>query len=576
MYPNGAIGAQPSAGWCRSPLETMRRSLSFALAVFGVSTASPAVARAQSASPTSAAITVADLRHRLFLYAHDSMEGRGTAERGHVKATAYIAAELARLGLVPAGDSGTFFQTLPVVRRVLDAQASIAVGTRRFSGATDFIARDQGPGARSIDGVTVIYGGSAADTASLISGAMAAGRFVLLTVPADAPPAPNRIVMTLRFREAAGIGIVSLDRLPPEQAAALRGSEPTVMTEGEAAGEALPTYTYVGTAMAEALMGRSLATVAPGTLGNTIRGTVRFVGQPVEHPVRNVVATLPGRDRARRSQYVAIGAHSDHVGMGEPVDHDSLLLANRLWRTGGADDPPARLDAAQRARLQAARDSVRRIRAPRLDSIFNGADDDASGSMGLLEVAEYFAKTPGARPARSLLFVWHAAEELGLWGSAWFTDHPTVPRDSIVAAINIDMIGRGGAGDLPGGGDDYLQLLGSRRLSTQYGDFIESINRRAPHRFRFDYQFDANGHPQQYYCRSDHWNYARYGIPTVFFSTGGHADYHMVTDEAQYLDYRHFQRVTRFVADVARAAGDRPTRFPLDKPVPGPDAECVQ
>jgi Zn-dependent M28 family amino/carboxypeptidase len=196
--------------------------------------------------------------------------------------------------------------------------------------------------------------------------------------------------------------------------------------------------------------------------------------------------------------------------------------------------------------------------------------------MGLLEVAEYFARTPNMRPARSLLFVWHASEEVGLWGSEWFTDHPAVPRDSIASAINIDMIGRGAASDVPNGGDKYLQLLGSRRLSSAFGDFIEAVNTQAAHRFALDYTYDANGHPQQYYCRSDHWNYARYGIPTVFFSTGGHADYHMVTDEPQYLDYPHFERVTRFVADIARAAGNQKGRWLLDKPVPGPQAQCVQ
>ncbi|MCU0622741.1 MAG: M28 family peptidase [Gemmatimonadaceae bacterium] len=532
---------------------------------------------AAAQAPTTAAISVADLRHRSFLYAADSMEGRETASRGHVKATDYIAAELKRLGLEPAGEQGTYFQTLPIVRRELDPATAPSVNGRTFAGSTDFIARDGGPGARSLDGVGVIYGGSLGDTTTLIPAAAAAGKFVVLSVPATAAPTPNRQVVTRRFLQAAGIAVATLDRMPADLQASLRASGPSFdNAEANANAPVVPTYAYVSVAMAEALVGQPLAQAAPGTAGAVVQGTIRFRSVPVEHPVRNVVAILRGRSAALRGQYVALGAHSDHVGMGPAVDHDSVALANRLFRKGGADDEPPTLSAAQAAQLAAARDSVAKLRAPRRDSVFNGADDDGSGSMGLLEVAEYFARTPRARPARSLLFIWHAAEEVGLWGSEWFTDHPTVPRDSIASAINIDMIGRGSAADVPTGGDRYLQLLGSRRLSTTYGDFIETINKRPTHKFALDYTYDANGHPQQYYCRSDHWNYARYGIPVVFFSTGGHADYHMITDEPQYLDYPHFLRVTRFVADLAQAAANRPGRFALDKPVPGPTAQCVQ
>src|SRR5436189_24392 len=114
------------------------------------------------------------------------------------------------------------------------------------------------------------------------------------------------------------------------------------------------------------------------------------------------------------------------------------------------------------------------------------------------------------RRSITIHFIWHAGEEEGLWGSEYFTDHPTVPRDSIVTELNIDMIGRGRADDVKGGGPGYVQLIGSRRLSTELGDLVESVAKTEPMPFKFDYQYDANGHPQQYYCRSDHYEYARY------------------------------------------------------------------
>jgi hypothetical protein len=294
-------------------------------------------------------------------------------------------------------------------------------------------------------------------------------------------------------------------------------------------------------------------------------------------PGRNVIAVLPGRDPALRGQYVAIGAHNDHVGFapGVSYDHDSLRAANLVLRPQGAEGS-ARLAAnADLERIRATLDSLRRIRPARRDSIFNGADDDASGSMGLLEIAEALATAP-VRPRRSVLFVWHTGEELGLYGAQYFTDHPTVPRDSVVAQINVDMIGRGGVNDLPGGGPGYLQLIGSRRLSNELGDLVEAVNQRRARPFKFDYQYDASGHPQQFYCRSDHYMYARYGIPVVFISTGGHVDYHMVTDEPQYIDYDKLRDVTQFIHDVAMEVANRPARLAVDKPKPDPKGDCVQ
>src|SRR5204863_6539498 len=170
---------------------------------------------------------------------------------------------------------------------------------------------------------------------------------------------------------------------------------------------------------------------------------------------------------------------------------------------------------AQLSRIRAVLDSLRHVNRPRLDSIYNGADDDGSGSVAELEIAESLASAP--RPRRSILFVWHTGEEAGLLGSSWFTDHPTVPRDSIVAQLNMDMVGRGAASDETGrtkdgapllGGPRYLQLVGSRRLSTELGDLVEAVNRAGRHGLAFDYAIDADGHPSNIYCRSDHYEYA--------------------------------------------------------------------
>jgi Zn-dependent M28 family amino/carboxypeptidase len=289
-----------------------------------------------------------------------------------------------------------------------------------------------------------------------------------------------------------------------------------------------------------------------------------------------VVAILAGSDPKLRGQIVAIGAHNDHIGFdNSPVDHDSLRAHNEVIRPSGADSPERPATPAEQARISQILDSLRKAHPARLDSISNGADDDGSGTVTVLEIAEQFA---GARtaPKRSLLFIWHTGEELGLFGSQWFTDHPTVPRDSIVAELNIDMVGRGDSADTQGGGPAYLQLIGSRRLSTELGDMVETVNKTEPHPFTFDYQYDANGHPEQYYCRSDHYMYARYGIPIVFFTTGNHEDYHQVTDEPQYIDYAHMARVAQLVADMAKTVANLDHRVVVDKPKPDPNGQCRQ
>jgi Zn-dependent M28 family amino/carboxypeptidase len=151
-----------------------------------------------------------------------------------------------------------------------------------------------------------------------------------------------------------------------------------------------------------------------------------------------------------------------------------------------------------------------------------------------------------------------------------------VPRDSIVAQINTDMIGRGGPDSEARRDPAYLQVIGSRRLSTELGDLAEAVNRDGGFDFAFDYSYDADGHPDNFYCRSDHYMYARYGIPIVFFSTGGHRDYHQVTDEMEYLDYDKYSRTTSFVQAVVERAANLDHRVVVDKPKPDPNAPCQQ
>lgn len=292
---------------------------------------------------------------------------------------------------------------------------------------------------------------------------------------------------------------------------------------------------------------------------------------------RNVVAIVRGSEPALRGEYVSITAHNDHIGFTHrPVDHDSLRAFNTVIRPMGADSRPHAPTPDEATRVRAILDSLRRVHTPRLDSIYNGADDDGSGTIALIEIAQAFAGG-NVKPRRSILLVSHTAEEKGLVGSSWFTDHSTVPIDSIVAEIDVDMIGRGAASDIKGGGPTYLEVVGLRRLSKEFGDWFEAINAKEPVPFVFNFEYDAPGHPEQYYCRADHYSYARYGIPSVSLSRGSHMDYHQLTDEAQYIDYPDYARLTKMVFDAALFVANADHRPALDVPKPAnPHVPCKQ
>jgi Zn-dependent M28 family amino/carboxypeptidase len=235
------------------------------------------------------------------------------------------------------------------------------------------------------------------------------------------------------------------------------------------------------------------------------------VGGTGADSTQNVVAIVRGTEPGLAGEYVALGAHYDHLGMGAPVAGDS---------------------------------------------IYNGADDDGSGTVALLEVAEALSRGP--RPRRSVLLVLHGGEEEGLLGSFYFTLRPTVPRDSIVAQLNVDMLGRNAP--------DSLAVIGAGRISSE----LDSIVRRqaANEGLALDFTYDAPDHPERLYYRSDHYNYAQYGIPVAFFFAGLHPDYHMPSDEIDKIEFAKVQRSARLLYRVAWELANRPAAPVRDKLAP--------
>jgi Zn-dependent M28 family amino/carboxypeptidase len=236
---------------------------------------------------------------------------------------------------------------------------------------------------------------------------------------------------------------------------------------------------------------------------------------------QNVVALVPGSDSLLRSSYVAFGAHYDHVGYAD----------TELASDGQRPSAPGRVTPG-------AAD----------DRIWNGADDDGSGTVALMALARAFAL--GTPPRRSLLFVWHAGEERGLLGSRYFADYPSVPLGSVVAQLNIDMIGRN-RDDLASQANT-VYLVGSDRISSELHQINRDANASLQDPLELDYEMNDPSDLEQMYYRSDHYSYAAKGIPIIFFTTGLHADYHANTDEVSKIDFAKMARVTRLVYETGR------------------------
>ena len=532
--------------------------------------------QADSRVLTHSEISEADLRHRLFLIADDSMMGRESGSEGDYKTADYIASEFKRVGLEPAGENGTYFQTVPFWRAAVDQSSRLDVDGTELRVGRDFLPADRLALPQTLNALPTVYAGLVTDSSRWISAEQAAGRLVVLDVPRGTPL--RGVFGSARFRSAAAIAIDILDQLGSEATARLIEGRPVADTARNP--RTIPTL-WISRHAAATVLGADPSTLAPGATGKPVSGHFDITRTPVPFAARNVVAILRGGDPGLRGEYVTLSAHNDHVGFDHsPVDHDSLRAFNRVVRPMGADSPNREATAEEWARIHAILDSLRRVHPPRKDSIRNGADDDGSGTVSILEIAERMASGP--RPRRSILFVSHTGEEAGLLGSRWYTDHPTVPIDSIVADIDEDMIGRGLPTDFPRGGTGagsptYLEVVGAKRLSREFGDTLEAANSRQSLPFAFDYSYDAPGHPLQYYCRADHYSYARYGIPSVSFSRGEHLDYHQITDEPQYIDYPDLARVSRMVYTAALAIANMAERPKLSSAKPAdPHGPCRQ
>lgn len=520
--------------------------LLFALCGGGYAQREPRAAKAAYGNVEE--ITAAQMKAYLTFIASDELEGRDTPSRGLNTAAQFIAAQLMRWGVLPAGEGGSYFQTITLSRLRIDAPATfVEYNGRRFVYGEDFLAKEA---ATNVNAPLVYVG----QCWTVQSDSIFADESVEVR---------DKVVIT-HAGFPSGFKFGSKDWEGPAGYAKRRGAQAVILIPNfqtlatwsrtrhnavevgsvevekflETEGAAVPTLTASVQMLAEIFRGemesanvvfkRGITNEKGKAFALDASKRISIIVSVKSSPTttKNVIAKLEGADGKLRQEYVAVGAHYDHVGIGRAVAGDS---------------------------------------------IYNGADDDGSGTTAVLAMAEAFAKGP--RPKRSLLFVWHTGEEQGLWGSKYFTNYPTVPVNQIITQLNIDMIGRSqktgdaNAANNSLSGPHEIYVIGSHMMSKQLGELSERVNKNFLN-LAFNYKYDDPKDPNQFFYRSDHYHYAQKGVPIIFYFDGIHEDYHKVTDSVDKIDFEKMEKVVRTIYATAWELANAPKRPAIDKQLP--------
>lgn len=481
----------------------------------------PAVLAAQTNGSVSRAvhsITPEDIAHRIGVLAHDSMRGRDTPSPELEQTAEYIAAEFRRFGLKPGGDHATFIQRYTIRHVYRHISIEVTDGPA-WQGGVDVIRLGGGSSPDGASGPTVLLAGS-----GMPSNATSLRGAIVIYLPEGYSRASLGVIRDIARLDPAAVLVVAefSERMWSFSAGRQRRAQ---LATGWSTPSTTPPQLGIRDATARDVLAKrgvdlaALRTAAASTpvlqelpdLDLTVTVRERTAS---ELTAPNVVGMLKGSDPVLKNEYITFSAHMDHVGVGPPS-----ALAGRF---------PAREASG--------------------DTIYNGADDDASGTAAVIELAEAFAML-SPRPKRSMIFLTVSGEEKRLWGSDYFGSHPPVSIDRIVANLNIDMIGRNWT--------DTVVVIGKEH--SDLGATLNRVNARHPELNMT--AIDDIWPEERFYFRSDHYNFAKRGVPILFFFTGTHEDYHRPSDHVEKINAEKESRIAKLVfylgLEVANA-GARP------------------
>lgn len=488
----------------------------------GAQAGPPRSARAGQLPAAYALIREADIRRDLYAMASDAMRGREAGTPDEMRASVWVAEQLRTIGVKPLGDDGSYFQWFTMYRtRVSTVSSMGTLGEQPLRVWKDFIPL--GSAGADVQGPVVWIANSADSTVDV--------RGKIVATPMLRPFSASIRTTTnspeVRYTQAAVAAMQqrfarrgALALLIVADTVADRAFDPLAMLRARG------TYDVDGAARRFANQSNRAELPVParqaGTPAFLVRGdmaarlqqaptlTLQVRLERFETPSTNIVGVIRGTDPVLRNEYVLYSSHQDHDGVRYLIDGDSV------WA---------------------------------------GADDNGTGSVALLAAARAFARQPGKR---SVLFVYHGAEERGLLGSRWHAAHPVVPLASIVAVLNGEMMGRNHP--------DSASLLGVQpphRNSTELVDMALRANALTG-KFSLDSLWDRPMHPEGWYFRSDHVPYARLDVPAVMYTTNLHDDYHTPRDKPDRIDYPKLTRMTQWMYLTGWFVANAPKRPGID------------
>jgi Peptidase family M28/PA domain len=463
--------------------------------------------------PFANTITAADLQKHLYKVASKEFEGRETATEGQRKAAAYIENHFRSLGLLP-GNKDSYQLNYPVFQDSM-TDLSLLINGKTFTPDQDFYVNTGANYTATLLGSEVVFAGYGISdsTRDDYKGLDVKGKIVLVLngQPGNAPAAGGRRRggFTLKQDAAQKNGAVALLIVQsgfPRRPTNAKGN----MYLNGFKKVIYPNTFYISDKVAQVILGADYEASKSGNPQPKPYATdikLNFSKATLPLQSSDVLGFMEGTDL--KDQIVVLSAHYDHLGKMDTV-------------------------------------------------IYYGADDDGSGTVSILELATAFAKAKaaGKGPRRSILFLANSGEEKGLWGSEFYTDHPTYPLEKTTVDLNIDMIGRIDPNRKKGDSTNYVYVVGSDKLSTDLKTISEGNNKKYS-KLELDYKFDDPNDPDRIYYRSDHYNFARKGVPIIFYFDGIHKDYHRPTDTPDKINYDIMEKRARLVFYTAWEMANR-------------------
>ena len=493
-------------------------------------------------------ITQAGLKKQLSIVASAEMEGRETGTEGQRKAAAYIESQFKEIGLTSPQSINGYQQNYPLYKDTL-LPKTLKIGKKNYKFGTEYIVTPGSADDNEFKSKNIIFAGYGIADKNYddYAGKDVKGKVVVIFTgePKTDGKYPvsgtsqssaweysiNKKAVLAKQKGAVALLLInpSMENISPTLAANSKKSNIYFPREKNATTEKVPVVTIIPE-IVKNIFGKQEAKILidAAKAGTSLKGLkaeekvkikLAYERKKIESTASNVIGFIEGSDK--KDEFVFLTAHYDHLG-----------------KKG--------------------------------DVIYYGADDDGSGTVSVIEMASAFAKAKaeGFGTRRTIVFMTVSGEEKGLWGSEYYSDHPLFPLESTTVDLNTDMVGRIDPGRKNGDSTNYIYVIGNDKLSTDLKPISTSVNNTYT-KLELDYKFNDPDDPERIYYRSDHYNFARKGVPIIFFFDGIHKDYHKPTDTVDKINFDVMEKRVRYIFLTAWTMANRDNMLKRDLPLPG-------